>query len=262
MIHYLSREAWGGKPVGWEHDHRGTKLAYPYAKPNSAFKSLFVHHTVIVMPDYDHDAMPLGDLDDVKAYMHMLQFARMSDLGPEVPYSWVVFEDVDPLSCVIAEGRGRGRVGAHTAGYNSSSYGVALAGNYDVRDITPGMVAGVRLAGTWLADPLNAPRTRGHRDVRSTACPGRFAYAKLAEMQPPFTPGRIQQSVQQEEDEMDEATKQEFRKRFDAIDQKLANMGHDNWRLKHVLEIEDKQESGFVTISDRVKAAVSSLLGK
>lgn len=153
--------------------------------PESQFVGLVGHHTVMVMGDYDHDGMTDGDLDDIKSYMRQLQTAR-PDLGNEVPYSFVVFPGADPADSVVAEGRGRGRTGAHTIDYNSTRYGVAYAGNASVDSITPGVIDGYRWVGaTMLVDPIGAKPTFGHRDVYPTECPGNRLYPRLP--QPPFT---------------------------------------------------------------------------
>lgn len=174
---WISRAEWGANPLNVQVGH---------ATPHEQYDGLVVHHTVIVMPDYDHDGLVGGDIDDICSYMRQLQRAR-PDLGLEVPYSFVIFEGSTPDEVIVAEGRGFGRTGAHTIGYNSTRYGCALAGDYTAREPTPGQIAGIRWVGAQLADPSGAVSTLGHRDVYATACPGVDAYPHLDEMQPPFT---------------------------------------------------------------------------
>ncbi|MCP3856062.1 MAG: N-acetylmuramoyl-L-alanine amidase, partial [Actinomycetia bacterium] len=132
-----------------------------------------------------------GDLDDIAAYMRRLQTVR-PDLGPEVPYSFVVFAGDGPLDVVVCEGRGRGRTGAHTAGHNSTSYGVAYAGNTEDEPVTAGMEEGVRWVGrTMLDDPEGARPTAGHWQSKATACQGRNGKAVQDRQQPPFTTGLV-----------------------------------------------------------------------
>lgn len=174
-IAYITRANYGAGPVTVGH-----------AVPLAQIIGLVVHHTVIVLPDYDHDGMIAGDVDDCIRYMQVLQHAR-PDLGDDCPYSYVVFEDDDPNNCIVAEGRGQGRTGAHTIGYNSTRYGVAFAGDFTLRPPTPGMWAGVAWVGrTQLVDPVHAIPTLEHRDVYNTACPG-AATESPALAQPPFT---------------------------------------------------------------------------
>lgn len=171
----LTRDDWSAGPLGSGH-----------VVPTSQFVGLVVHHTVIVMPDYDHDGLTAGDLDDARAYMQQLQRAR-PDLGPEVPYSFVVFAGATDLDAIVADGRGLGVTGAHTIGYNSTRYGIAYAGDMTSVAPTAGMLAGVRYCGRLLDNPAGAQPTLGHRDVYATACPGDAAYPHLPELQPPFT---------------------------------------------------------------------------
>jgi hypothetical protein len=84
-------------------------------------------------------------------------------------------------------------IGVHASGANTGTVGVSMLGNYDVVPTTPAMIDAVgRIIGWRLAaygvDPLGAgtypsglylPRIIGHRDVASTACPGRYGYAQL-----------------------------------------------------------------------------------
>jgi hypothetical protein len=174
-VRVIGRSEWGGGSLrsGHKVDH-------------AQFKGLVAHHTVMLMKDWDGDGHLRGDLDDIKRYMRQLQHAR-PDLGDEVPYSWVVFHGEHDADCVVAEGRGFGVTGAHTVGYNSSRYGVAYAGNASVDPITPGILSGYRWVGQRLADPIGAARTFGHRDVKSTECPGNNLYSQLHLIQPPFT---------------------------------------------------------------------------
>lgn len=147
--------------------------------PTTRFTRINVHHTVAIIDD----APGLGD---EIAYMRKLRTIR-PDLGLDVPYSFVVFAQTNPSDCIVAEGRGWKRTGAHTAGENSSSYGVAFAGNTNIEPVTPGVLDGYRFIGRGLRDPAGARPTLGHRDHKATACPGANLYARLPELQPPFT---------------------------------------------------------------------------
>ena len=174
-VTYLDRSAWGAGPV-----------RVGYSAPHGQFVGIVVHHTVFVISDYDGDGIVRGDLDDIKRYMRRLKTMR-PDLGDDVPYSFVVFEGARPGDCIVAEGRGFGRTGAHTQGFNSTRYGVALAGNSSARPVTEGVLSGYRWVGRKLARPEDARATIGHRDTSSTECPGHSLYAALPKIQPPFT---------------------------------------------------------------------------
>lgn len=182
---FLSRAALDLGPVGHRFGGRRT-AGYPYEKSHDAFTALRLHHTVSAVKDWDADKLVDGDVEDVRRFMQFLQTARSADLGPEVPYSFVVHPGANPDDAIVAEGRGFGRVGAHTSGENSSTYGVALTGNRTAQAMTPGEVAAVRWIGERLADPSRARATLGHRDLKATACPGDTAYRQLPLLQPPF----------------------------------------------------------------------------
>lgn len=170
----LARSDWGAGP-----------LTEGHPVPAAQMVGLVVHHTVIVLPDYDHDGLTGGDIDDARSYMRQLQHAR-PDLGLEVPYSWVVLAGAGEHDAILAEGRGLTRTGAHTIGYNSTRQGVAFAGDFTDHAPTPGMWAAVGAVGRKLTDPAGAQRTLEHRDVYRTACPGASTPLAPTIAQPPF----------------------------------------------------------------------------
>lgn len=92
-------------------------------------------------------------------------------------------------------GMDRGVVGAHAAGWNSGSFGVSLMGNFDIASPPAAAinaaseVIGWKYAMHGIDPSTNAtvrhnnrtiPTLVGHRDVGSTACPGRYVYSQMA----------------------------------------------------------------------------------
>ncbi|MDP3893894.1 N-acetylmuramoyl-L-alanine amidase, partial [Nocardioides sp.] len=83
--------------------------------------------------------------------------------------------------------------GAHAINYNQYSFGVSALGNYDVKEPPKKMVNGIARITAWklgihgvdassTTQKMGSKTFRaiiGHRDVGSTACPGRYLYAKL-----------------------------------------------------------------------------------
>ncbi len=84
-------------------------------------------------------------------------------------------------------------VGAHTLGYNEVSFALSAIGNFDTANPPQDVLTAYARLFAWKLSlyniPANAPRVyvknrwlpaiNGHRDVGSTACPGRYLYAKL-----------------------------------------------------------------------------------
>lgn len=244
-VTYLDRAAWGAGPV-----------TVGRSAPHAQFTGLVAHHTVFVSPDYDRDGVTAGDAEDVVRYMRWLQHAR-PDLGPDVPYSFCVFEGARPGDCIVAEGRGFGRTGAHTSGFNSSRYGVALAGNSSQRPVTEGILSGYRWIGRKLANPAGAVPTIGHRDTKSTECPGHSLYAALPKIQPPF--------ADPEEDDMDETT---FKQWIREVLNEGTGKGQRSWADTSKAQLAQAQQNtvllntvrGAVAADDVDEAALAAAL--
>jgi hypothetical protein len=188
-IDFMNRGDCGLFPVGSYHEAEGTTRAFPYFKDHAAFNGLVVHHTVT--SEYlDHNKNGY-DRAEVNKAMQALRVMR-PDLGPDIPYSFVVFPGEDADSCIVAEGRGFWRVGAHTENWNSKRYGVALWGNYQTRKPTHGQQMGIRWLGAWLAPGVGSIQpAMAHRNVSATACPGRNMNDLMWTVQPPYSFDRL-----------------------------------------------------------------------
>jgi hypothetical protein len=177
--------------AGWGADERWRSGSVSYTTP----KALVVHHTV-TRNDYTASEAP-GLIRAVYAYH--TKSRGWSDIG----YNLIV----DRFGTVY-EGRyggfQRGVVGTHTAGFNTEALGISLLGNFDEVSVPDATVDTVARAGAWFATRFGVdPRSRvtltsagsprfargarvtvyrmpGHRDLGSTACPGRYAYERLA----------------------------------------------------------------------------------
>jgi hypothetical protein len=92
-------------------------------------------------------------------------------------------------------GMDRAVVGAQTLNYNAWSTGVSAIGNFDVAAPPQAMtdafkrlfawklsLGGIPAIGTVYANNKYFQRISGHRDGFLTACPGRYLYAKMAEI--------------------------------------------------------------------------------
>jgi hypothetical protein len=172
---YLHRQLWGANPA--------TCSAGRYLGAG-AFHGLIMHHDVILYKPTDNAA-------DVARHARRVQTIRPdlpgnADGSSEWPYNFGVGEHVDPHKAWVVEGRGVGRSGAHTAGWNSTRYGVVIFGDRTSRPLTPGMVAAIRRLGGALFGDRKVEPTMGHRDTVATGCPGSAVYDQLGALQPPF----------------------------------------------------------------------------
>ncbi len=86
----------------------------------------------------------------------------------------------------VERGRPAPVVGAHTAGVNARSVGVALCGNFCEEEPTAAQVESCAMLLAVLASaydvPMDAEHIVGHRDLAATACPGDALYARMEEI--------------------------------------------------------------------------------
>lgn len=147
----ITRAAWGAGP------HRAGTIRLPVSR-------YFLHHTVT--------AFWVG----AQAARNLQRIARSRGFA-DISYSWLTDRQGNEI-----EGRGWGRQGAHTLGYNSTSHALSLVGNLEAHPMPAGMVRGaVRLIRRHRA--VGPGRiTHPHSAVSSTACPGGNARSRIPEM--------------------------------------------------------------------------------
>jgi N-acetylmuramoyl-L-alanine amidase-like protein/VCBS repeat protein len=147
----------------------------------------FVHHTVNAN-DYSRDEVP-GIIRSIYAYH--TKSRGWSDIG----YNYLV----DRFGR-IWEGRfggiDRPVVGAHTLDYNDYAFAMSAIGNYETKQPTGAMVEAYGALFAWklslhgvdasspsqVVGARSFPAINGHRDAASTACPGRYLYARLGDI--------------------------------------------------------------------------------
>jgi len=146
-------------------------------------RAAFVHHTV------NANGYASGDVPAILRgiYAYHTQSQGWSDVG----YNFLV----DRFGR-IWEGRWGGIrrpvIGAHTLGFNERSFAMSAIGNFEVADPSPEMIRAYERLFAWklsrrgvdgdASTTIKDERLRtisGHRDLGSTACPGRNLYAKL-----------------------------------------------------------------------------------
>lgn len=164
---------------------------------------VWLHHSVTLAPDLEWiDADRDGVEDDEERAMRTLEQIGQDRFGGGISYTWLVMP-----SGRVYDGHGVDRQGSHTGGRNDRARAICFVGNYDTHRPTPAQVR----SAAWLLQEgkrrgwLKAARLNGgHRDLKSTACPGQHAYALIDDINrlaagPPI-------SDQQEENDMDMRT--------------------------------------------------------
>lgn len=80
----------------------------------------------------------------------------------------------------IYRGRPENAVGAHVLNYNSKSFGICLEGNFENEKITAAQEKAVTSLCGMLMDKYSISKIYGHRDLYSTACPGKnFPFERI-----------------------------------------------------------------------------------
>ena len=171
MTQIISRKTWGARHNDGFYNRKVGRL------------DKWLHHSVTAHLSKDakqpHEEAEMRKLDDI----------GQSRFKGGISYTFVIFP-----SGRIYEGHSIGRVGAHTAGRNSVSAGIALAGNYETNQVTAEQVASVAWLlnegidnGWWTEPKLDG----GHRDTKATACPGKNAYAQIPVINKAAVSGKV-----------------------------------------------------------------------
>ena len=72
----------------------------------------------------------------------------------------------------VHRGRPENTIGAHLKGYNTSSLGICLQGNYDVEKISKVQFKALIDLCQYLCDKYSISTIKGHRELKATNCPG------------------------------------------------------------------------------------------
>ncbi|CAL1536977.1 unnamed protein product [Lymnaea stagnalis] len=129
----------------------------------------FIHHSA------EHECFDRSScVAEVKLYQNM----HMDDRGwDDIGYSFVIGGDGS-----VYEGRGWDQLGAHTLGYNDVGLGFCLAGNF-MEHLPPTVQMDSAKAmiecGVSLGKISSNYTLRGHRDMKTTLCPGDKLYAEI-----------------------------------------------------------------------------------
>jgi hypothetical protein len=153
----------------------------------------WLHHSVTIAPDL------LPPFDDDYAAIRALEQIGEERFGAGISYTRLI----TPAG-LIFEGHSISRIGTHTGGRNRESVGYCLVGNYDAHRVNPRQF----LALVWCIQEdyrrswLDAPKLDGgHRDLKSTACPGRYAYDLIDEVNNLASGPTVADPIDTQEDE-------------------------------------------------------------
>jgi hypothetical protein len=159
MSEVIGRTAWGAR----YRDGFGTRTL--------PATSVWLHHTVTpsagLAATLDQDAARVRQVEDVG-------YNRFGGIS----YTFLITE-----AGRIFQGHSTHRIGAHTAGYNTSGIGISLIGNYE----NLAMSDKQRAALVWLLRHLRDTHAltvgavlKGHYQVAATACPGKNVKPHIA----------------------------------------------------------------------------------
>ena len=151
----VSRSAWGARSPTHRHQNMPSTPRY-----------VFIHHSASGSCD---------SLRTCKEKVKAFQDLHIDDNGwADIGYSFLIGGDG-----TVYEGRGWGKVGAHTRNYNSAGLGICLIGNFnDEWPTNDALNAARRLIECGVSSGrIRSDYTlRGHRDMGSTECPGNNLY--------------------------------------------------------------------------------------
>ncbi len=183
----LRRADWGA-----EKSWRPPGITY-----DSAIRQVHVHHTVN-SNTYSKDDVPGLIRGMYRYHTHNLGW---SDIG----YNFLV-DRFGRTWVGRAGGSWRPVRGAHTLGFNATSCGVSVIGNYETVEPSDDVLDAIAALAAWKLDRYDAnpgghvtvtsegsdkyaagrsvrlPVIDGHRDTNDTACPGRYLYEALPQV--------------------------------------------------------------------------------
>ena len=165
----IPRRGWGANEslMTWEPE---------YVKP----VKIIIHHT----------ATPNDLKQDPAATVRAVYYYHAITRGwGDIGYNYLI----DPLGNIY-EGRkgGESVVGGHDFGFNEGSVGISLIGDFQAAAPSDAMMASLVRLAAWLCDhyqidpmgrsifrDLDLPNIAGHRETKSTTCPGDQGQARL-----------------------------------------------------------------------------------
>ncbi|XP_037577130.1 peptidoglycan-recognition protein SC2 [Dermacentor silvarum] len=154
-ITIVSRNSWGARPPRVE-----------VAMKDPRAEHVFIHHTT--GPQCKHKTSCIRLVRSQQKH-HM-----DTNRWPDISYNFLVGGDG-----LVYEGRGFGREGAHTHGYNRVGIAIAFVGDYNRAKPSQRMLlAAKRLISCGVRQGMirKGYSLHGHRDANCTTCPGNVLY--------------------------------------------------------------------------------------
>ena len=126
-----------------------------------------------------HTETPTNDSMTPQARLRQIQSYHMDVKGwCDIGYHYLVSRDGR-----VWEGRPDGKLGSHAGGANTGNIGISIMGQHEATPVTQaqvGVIAGlVRGLATAHGVPIDRTRIKGHREYKSTSCPGEALFAQL-----------------------------------------------------------------------------------
>lgn len=202
MIEIIPRSTWGAR-----YADGGGAAPVP-------FSEWWLHHSVTIAPDL------IPPFDDEYRAMRALEQIGQDRFQQGISYTWPIMPNGR-----VYQGHSVNRLGAHTGGRNSVARAICFVGNYETTRPT---AAQIESAAQLMVREYRAGRaTRatlngGHRDLKATSCPGRFAYESIPLINARATTlihgGSLMALSDDEQNELLEKTRQVARVLGDAYD--------------------------------------------
>lgn len=148
----VSRAEWGAR-----HDNGADFAPVP-------FSELWLHHSVTAARN---GAATIRELEQIGE----------NRFGSGISYTWLITPDG-----TVYEGHSVDRQGTHTGGRNDIARAICFVGNYESDRPTTAQIASAGAVVRYVHSRGWYGHLRlsgGHRDLKATACPGRYAYEAI-----------------------------------------------------------------------------------
>lgn len=131
-----------------------------------------------------NDALSKTFGSDERGFMKRLQEIHFGIGDCDLGYNYCI-----GLAGSLLEGADPTKEGRHTLGYNATSIGVCVHGNYNIRTLTSEQKNTLIYTLAWLCYKYNIHPTniKGHGEVNSTDCPGADIKSKLSDIKTQVT---------------------------------------------------------------------------